>query len=236
MLFSRSVGRRSRKVEERNPLEDEAFPPGRGDRAPLRGLDPEAFEHLLVHGPRVRARVQREAEPLEEDGWVVRSLGDQDELLGRIGYPDLREGAWKLVIAGDVERELGPPVPKAGLAPRAGSAEMGPGREEVTLSRYGTRVEEGDERRRLLGQFSEGSDDGLRRGTTGAGAAGAGGADRALLGRRKRGHRGGSLPHELEELVERPGLERVVLLALAGDRGRRGRAVVMARQHDEGVV
>src|SRR5208282_82085 len=46
----------------------------------------------------------------------------------------------------------------------------------------------------------------------------------------------GSLPHELEELVERPRLERVVLLALAGDRGRRGRAVVMARQHDEGVV
>ena len=188
MLFLWSVGRRSRKVEERDPFENEALPSRRRNGAPFRGFDSEPLEDRLVHGPRVCARVEGETEPLEQDGRVVRALGDQDELLGRFGDPDLRQRARKLVVAGDVQGELGAPVAETNLAAGTGTAEMGPGREEMSLSCHRTRVEEGDEGRRLLGQFPERSNDGVRGRAAGTGAAGTDRSDRSFLRRRKGYH------------------------------------------------
>src|SRR5271157_4664839 len=188
MLFLGRVSCRRRKVEEGNPFENEAFPPQWRDGAPLRGFDPETFEDRLVHRLRVGARVQGELEPPEQGDRVVWALGDQDELLGGVGDPDLDERTRELVVAGDIEGELGAPVSETQFPARACSAEMGPGREEVTLSRHGPGVEESHELRGFLRQLPEGADDRLRRGTTGLRATGADRSDGSFLGRWERGH------------------------------------------------
>src|SRR5208282_899334 len=213
-----------------------AFLPRCGDRASLGGLDPQPLEDRLVDRFRIRAWVERELETFQESGRVLGALGDQDELLGRIGNPDLREGPGKLVVAGDVQRELRPSIPETRLAAPSRPTEVGPRGEQMPLARHGSRVEERDERRGFRGDLAEGSDDRRGRRISGASAPGAHGPDRALLGRGKGDHGRGSLPHELEELVKGPGLQRVVLLPLAADRRRGSSAVVVARKNDERVV
>lgn len=189
MLCRRSPGGRGGKVEKRDPFEDETLPTGGRDGAPLGGFDPQAVEKRDVDLPRVRRGVGHQSEPAEKNGGVVRSLRDEYELFRRVGDSDLRERSRKLVVARDEESELGAPVPKAGFAATAGTAEMGPGREEVALARDGPGIEEGDEGGRLLREIAERPNDLVRRGGTGMLAPGADHPDGAFLGRGQRHHR-----------------------------------------------
>jgi hypothetical protein len=111
MLLLRGVGRRCRQVEERDALEDQSLPPRGRDGVPLDRVDAEAVEDGGIDRPGVGARIRDELESFEKGKGVAGPLDDQHELLGRIGDADLGERARQLVVASDVERELGPAVP-----------------------------------------------------------------------------------------------------------------------------
>jgi len=110
------MGRRGRELEERDPFENESLPTRRGHDVAFGRFDPEPLEERLVDRSWVRARVERQLETPQESGRVLGPLGDEDELLGRIGDADLGERPGKLVVAGDIEREFRAAIPQARLA------------------------------------------------------------------------------------------------------------------------